>query len=385
MAIIEQATGAALGGGLASTRGPLQRAHHVPGYIYSSAEVLRMEKEKIFMKDWLCVGRVEELANPGDYLTLTVVDEPVLVTRGADGALNAVANQCRHRGVEVAYGRGNARQFSCPYHGWTYDLEGRLIGAAYMDQAETFDASRCRLHPLRIDAWAGWIFISFDPEAEPLADFVADFERDFAIYRQDKLRLADTFVLDMDCNWKMFVENAMDNYHVNTLHDTTLGKDGWEAAAVEFELRRRGGHTFSYQMPPRGPAGTLWFDRKMPWLEDKPDDFAHAGFLAPNMQTFTYVDNVSVLVCWPTSVSSLRLMFYVLFPEDFFTLPNFKDVVKTYCQTSIDTIAEDTEMVQSLQRATGSRWFEPGPMSHVEKPIHHALNYYLDRMFGEAA
>ena len=382
MALTEQFTQPAPGAGLERARAPLAEAYHLPGYIYSSPDVMRMEKERIFMQDWLCVGRIEEVANPGDYIAFHVMEEPVIVARGTNGTLSAFLNTCRHRGVEVAQGRGQAQQFTCPYHGWTYDLEGKLIGAAFMDQAATFDPANCRLTPVRLDEWAGWIFITFSRAPEPLSEFVADFERDFGVFRMGRCRLATTITFDIDCNWKLFVENAMDNYHVNTLHATTLGKGGLEAAAVRFDLNRRGGYTCFYDMPTRGDG--LWFgaDAKMPWLEDKPDDFAAAGFLAPNMQIFAYVDNVEFLVYWPTSLTTHRMSIYVLFPEEFFGRPNFEEVIERYRRISIETIEEDREMVQSLQRAMASRGFEPGPLSHVEKPIHNVFGYYLERMFG---
>ena len=108
--------------------------------------------------------------------------------------VHAFANMCRHRGVEVTTGNGNTSEFSCPYHGWLYDLTGKLIGAPYMKEAEGFDPRDCALRPLRADVWAGWIFVNFDLDAEPLAAFVADFAADFDLLRQEDCRLADKLV-----------------------------------------------------------------------------------------------------------------------------------------------------------------------------------------------
>src|SRR5690606_23457263 len=108
---------------LAKTMRPINQASHTPGYVYGDPAVLALEKERMFMKDWLCMGRIEELPNPGDYMTHTVLGEPVMIARNRAGVLQAFYNQCRHRGVEVAQGRGNAKIFKCPYHAWTYDLD----------------------------------------------------------------------------------------------------------------------------------------------------------------------------------------------------------------------------------------------------------------------
>ena len=115
-----------------ATRNDLRRASHAAGEIYASKEIYRREVEVFFMRDWLYVGRVEELPNSGDYMTMRIAEEPVIIARDKGGELGAFYNMCVHRGVEVAYGSGNANSFKCPYHGWVYDLDGQLTGAAYM-------------------------------------------------------------------------------------------------------------------------------------------------------------------------------------------------------------------------------------------------------------
>jgi Rieske 2Fe-2S family protein len=126
--------------GAARTRKTLSQARHLPAHFYTSPEIYEREKERIFQKEWLCMGRVEELDQPGDYLTFRVAGEPVVVCKDADGKLRAFSNVCRHRGTQVAFGesdcgtpfgKGCDRAFSCPYHGWIYDLQGKLINAPH--------------------------------------------------------------------------------------------------------------------------------------------------------------------------------------------------------------------------------------------------------------
>jgi phenylpropionate dioxygenase-like ring-hydroxylating dioxygenase large terminal subunit len=126
----------------AALRRPLEEASHAPGWLYSSPDVYRLEVERLFMRRWLFVGREEELPHPGDYFTLRVAGEPIVIARDADGVLRAFRNMCVHRGVEVAQGCGNARVLQCPYHGWTYDLSGRLTGAGYMKDSTGFERDR---------------------------------------------------------------------------------------------------------------------------------------------------------------------------------------------------------------------------------------------------
>src|SRR5262245_14488401 len=150
-------------------RRALDEARHAPGGQYSSLEGYCLVVERLFMKRWLFVGREEELPHAGDYFTLRVAGEPIVVARDADGVLGAFRNMCVHRGVEVASGCGNARVLQCPYHGWTYDLSGRLTGAGYMTDSKGFERDRLRLEPLRLDTWRRCIFVSFDTSVPPLA------------------------------------------------------------------------------------------------------------------------------------------------------------------------------------------------------------------------
>ena len=129
---------------------------------------MQREIEEIFMKQWLLVGRAEEIENPGDYFTHRIADEPIVVVREKDGNNQTFANVCRHRGVQVAWDSGNTKYFSCPYHGWVYDTSGQLVNAQYLDKTQNFDKKNCRLPRIRTEMWEGFIFINFDPDAGPL-------------------------------------------------------------------------------------------------------------------------------------------------------------------------------------------------------------------------
>src|SRR5712692_3213044 len=144
-------------------RRPLADASHAPGALYASPEFYRLDVEKLFMRDWLYVGRVEELPNPGDYVTTRIAGEPIIIARGRDGELGAFYNMCVHRGVGVAGGGGNPGGLRCPYHGWTYDLSGRLTGSPYMKESVGFESTGERMRPLRLETWRRNIFATFDP------------------------------------------------------------------------------------------------------------------------------------------------------------------------------------------------------------------------------
>jgi Rieske 2Fe-2S family protein len=368
--------------GLDPTRQDLSRARHLPGNIYTSEEIYRRELEQYFLRDWLFMGRVEQFATPGDYEARRVLDRPIIIARDKAGKLGAFYNMCQHRGVEVAEGRGNTSFFKCPYHGWTYDLAGKLRGAAYMKDSAGFDPSSCRLPPVHLDTWRGNIFISFAAEPRPLAEAMAEFEKDFAGLHTERCRLADVTRLELNCNWKFLHENLMDFYHVGVLHVKTFGaRFSWTTENVS--LKDDGGITIRYAAAPSTPDGQTRF-RKAPWLEGEENSFACTGFGPPNLTLFGRIDCVKLMVAWPLGPNRCEVLIYVLFPEEFFSDPEFEEKVKVYKDYQAVIYEEDRSMIESMQRAMALPFYVPGRMSVMEKPIHHFLNGYLDRMFGPA-
>ena len=371
---------AAIGDAVRRTMNPLDEARHLPGEIYTSAEVLALEKERLFMKDWLCMARVEEIEKPGDYMALRVLDEPVLIARAEDGEINAFANVCRHRGVEVATGQGNVKEFSCPYHGWLYDLKGHLRGVPFMKNVKDFDFDNCRLRRLGTATWAGFVFVNFDPAAEPFEDFVADFDDAFGMLKMEECRLADKLVADLDCNWKLVVENFMDIYHVQTIHMDTFG-GAIKLEDFNFSIKERGFFSAFYDAAPMVIGQKTLFG-KMPWMEPYPESFACTGILAPNLQMFARCDDVQPFVIWPLAPDKTRVIVYTLMPERNFADPEFDRKLKDYVDFMVQVVGEDEGMVRSLQNGVGSRSFEPGPMSYLESSIHHLIKHNLERTFG---
>ena len=191
------------------------------------------------MREWLMIGREEELPNSGDFMTFRVCEEPIVICRDKSGSLNAFYNMCVHRGVEVAEGSGNTQRFMCPYHGWVYDHEGRLKGAAHMKDSDEFDPAKCRLKPVRLATWRGNIFVCFNEDTRPFDEAIAPFEKDFGFLQMERCRLGNKIVLELDCNWKFVNENIMDLYHVRVLHAGTFGANfSWDNDNVK--LRDRG-------------------------------------------------------------------------------------------------------------------------------------------------
>ena len=202
---------------------PFEQAHAMPKSVYTSPEFLALEQQHIFGAEWLCAGRAEALPNPGDYLTMQIAGEPVIVLRDRDGQMRALSNVCRHRMSTLLEGRGSVRSIVCPYHAWTYNLDGSLRGAPAMTLNQGFCKDRIGLPQVRCTVWQGWIMVSLNPDATDPAVQLADVDRlvgylDMSSYREtfrESFRWAT--------NWKVLAENFMESYHLPVCHSGTIG------------------------------------------------------------------------------------------------------------------------------------------------------------------
>ena len=152
---------------------PLAKATAPPKGMYTSPDILALEQERIFGAGWLCAGRADEIARPGDYMTFEMGPQPVILVRGKDGAVRAHANTCRHRMMRLVEGKGNARRFTCPYHAWTYGLDGGLVAAPHMDRTSCFNKKEPSLTDIRCEIYQGWIYVTLNGGARPVTDMLA--------------------------------------------------------------------------------------------------------------------------------------------------------------------------------------------------------------------
>lgn len=202
---------------------PFEEARAMPTSVYTSPEFLQLEQEHVFAKSWLCAGRVEGLKAPGDYLTMEIAGEPVLILRDREGKLRAMSNVCRHRMSVLLEGSGNVRVITCPYHAWTYSLDGSLRGAPAMDMNKGFCKEAEGLPPIRCVDWNGWIMVTLDPDLPDPHEQLA--EVDDLVGYLDMSSYVETFCEDhlWDTNWKILAENFMESYHLPMCHGGTIG------------------------------------------------------------------------------------------------------------------------------------------------------------------
>jgi phenylpropionate dioxygenase-like ring-hydroxylating dioxygenase large terminal subunit len=194
-------------------------ASTLPPVLYTSGEVLELEKEVLFGKEWLCVGRAERIANVGDWFTVTIMGEPLIVARDKEHQVRCMSAVCQHRAMQVCEGSGNSTTFKCPYHHWNYALDGRLLGAPAMERTDGFDKGDFGLPQLRVEEWMGFVFVNLDPHASPLAPTLERYSPYVHNYDLEHAVCPGTFTLEgLPWNWKVMFENFNDGYHANRLH-----------------------------------------------------------------------------------------------------------------------------------------------------------------------
>ena len=202
---------------------PFERARAMPKSVYTREDFLTAELEDVFAREWISVGRASALKAPGDYIAYELAGRPIVVLRDGEGRLRAMSNVCRHRMSTLLEGCGSARAIVCPYHGWTYNLDGSLRAAPAMTRNEGFRRQDYRLPPVRCEEWLGWIMVTLNPDAPPVGEQLAEVEAlidDFGMGSY-----VETFreTHRWDTNWKVLAENFMESYHLPVCHSGTIG------------------------------------------------------------------------------------------------------------------------------------------------------------------
>lgn len=207
---------------VAAARAPFGRAATLPARAYTDPAIHALERERIFEREWLCVARSDQLARPGDHRPLDLLGRPLLLTRDERGALHVLSRVCRHRGALVAEGAGNAKSLRCPYHGWTYRLDGTLVGTPYMERGPDFDPRDFCLPELPCEEWLGFVFTSFAPDPAPLAPRLVSLARALARYDLAAYPTTEPMCFESAFDWKVLADNFMEAYHHSGTHRDTL-------------------------------------------------------------------------------------------------------------------------------------------------------------------
>ena len=352
---------------------PHGQAWGMPAGFYTSPEFLALEVDELFRKEWVCIGRVEEAAAPGDYWTVDLLGEPLLVVRGEDGRLKVYANVCRHRGTPVASGRGNARHFRCPYHAWTYDLRGRLLRAPFIEGREDFDRAGCGLPEIATEAWLGFLFVNLDGRAPPLAPRLEGLLPLVRNYHMEEMVLGHCETESWNTNWKCLTENFMEGYHLSTVHYGTLHPITPTRLCEHFPAGE--GYLGYYSgfpagLPPRG--------RYHPDLTDAERSRSVMFAIMPGLVAGTAGHKGTFICLQPESADRVRGKRGIIFGDPDAGDGERRAVVDLFKRT----MAEDKAQLENLRRGLHARSFRPGPLGppDVEGTVRDLYRYMARRL-----
>ena len=347
----------------------ITRAWTLPAQSYTDPQVFADEREKIFTRTWQLVGHQRQVAQAGDYLTTSVAGEPLLIARGTDGGLRAFFNVCRHRAGPAAQGCGSRKVFRCVYHGWTYALDGSLVHSTEMDGVEGFRHEDFSLAPVRCEEWFNLVFVNLDPQAPPLLETLGVLPEQAGRFDFNSMKFFERRTYQMKCNWKTYVDNYLEGFHLPTVHPGLNRELDFNAYTVEPYSR----HVRQFS-PIRGAQAGDTVPRRYP---DSREDLTTDYFwIFPSWMLNCYPDNVSVNMIVPLDPERTLAIFEWYLPE--------KDLGSPAAQASVsfsDEIQrEDIAICEAVQQNLHSRSYQRGRFSATQEKGVHAFH----RMVAES-
>ena len=362
----------------AGVRRPLLEAETLPAWCYTDPAFYRREVERIFLKVWNFVGRADLIPNRGDYMAFDFAGVPVALVRGESG-IRAFVNSCRHRGTRILDGEGTCAALRCPYHSWTYGLDGRLEVAPQMEDTKGFDKRDYPLVPIRLEQWDGFLFINFDPAAPSLASFLGELPAKFASYGFADMACVRRKTYDLACNWKLYVENAMESYHVPTVHGQTLQK---QKRDINPPIAADGQYCGLYTRH-KGSRALIAGETGFPYIPTLAGDAAEGTFyplIFPSTMFGCTYDCMWWLELHPMGPARTRLIVGSCFPRATVARDDFGEVVRKYYRRWDVSIPEDNGISELQQQGLAAPFAMPGRFSAMEPLVHTIDNWVLDRV-----
>jgi phenylpropionate dioxygenase-like ring-hydroxylating dioxygenase large terminal subunit len=326
----------------------------LPPRYYTDPTIFEREKEKIFFRGWIYAGHISALQKPGDYFAFQLLEQNLFSIMGRDGTVRTFFNVCQHRAHELVEGSGTRRVLVCPYHGWAYELDGRLRKATNDSNVPAFDRSRICLTEVRTEVMAGFIFVNLDRNAPPMAETYRDVETELRHYVPliDRLQPVRWVEIEEHCNWKVSVENYNECYHCKLNHATfargVIDPNSYDVVPHGYSLRHKTVAADNQNM-------SYTFD---PASNDTASAY-RSYFLWPGFSFQVYPGNLLNIYLWcPVSVDK------TLIYRGWLTVDGVESemVERLADQDYTTTVAEDIRLVESVQRGLKSRGYQGGPL-----------------------
>lgn len=362
-----------------AVRRPLPEASFLPPRVYSDPDIYKFETEVMFRRTWLPLCHISQIPEPGHYYARNLFNEPVIALRDYNGEISVFSNVCRHRNAVLkpdGAGRCKGQRITCPYHGWVYGIDGKLVAAPFMDQAENFENAGIKLPSVRFEVWHGFVFVNFDADAPSLLKLLEPFEEQAAPYRYEDMEVFEIRRVDVDWNWKVTMENFSEAYHQPFIHPTTF--DGtFPAAKATYD-------------DVDGPYGMFWMHHKdgeippflAPPIEGMPDSYYRA-FSVVNVYPLLHMFMDAAVPLWLDwniyDKDRHELIWYMMVPKSSLEAVDVEDL-RTQFKAMIEPILlEDVDVCEAVGRGVKSQLARGGRMSHMEKTVYQFHNWLLDQ------
>jgi choline monooxygenase len=352
----------------------IECAYTLASRFYTDPAILEIEKTRIFLRTWQLVGTLNHscgevdgvkrtIADSESFFTADVAGEPVIVVRDKQGILRAFSNVCRHRAGPIALGSGCKNVLRCQYHGWTYTLDGRLIGTPDVEGVEFFDRSTMGMVPLRVEAWEQFIFVNFDPRAEPLAAYLGQIPEQVHGFQFQGLQFAERRDYVINCNWKVYVDNYLEGYHIPIAHPGLMRE-------IDYANYRT--DTYRYYSQQFAPIRAMKAEENAERFYEPGVGLPQAAYfwIFPNLMVNIYPDNVSTNLIVPISHDKTLTIFEWFFHDVADT--KVQDRIQRAIAFSDEVQQEDIGLCENVQRGLRSATYDRGRYSvKRENGVHH--------------
>jgi len=347
------------------TNATLETAQTPPSAWYTNPDILDLEKKYVFGGNWMVFARVDQLQKPGDYVTGDVVGEPIVVVRDSEGSLRGFYNVCRHHAAEVVTQcEGNTSLLRCPYHSWSYSLDGCLKTTPEFDGVCKFDKGDHGLHPVRVDTWESFVLVCLDEKTPPLSDHLGELVSRVAPLNVTNLKWVERISYTIGCNWKVFVDNYLDGgYHVPYIHKGLGSVLSYRDYTIE------NGERFCEQASPMWQEGG-----EAETAAVRKGDKAYYYWLYPNVMFNLYEGYMDTHIVKPLSVDRCEVIFDFYFAD---TASSAEEARKRSIAVANVVQDEDIEICESVQRGLLSRAYDTGRLSVRREAGEHLFHRLL--------
>lgn len=342
----------------------LAHAETLPAGWYTDPRMLELEKSRIFYKTWQPVGRVDQVRRVGDYFACEVVGQPLVISRGLDEKLRGYYNVCMHRAGPVALGQGNRKSLQCKYHGWTYDLDGKLTRAPEFEGVQNWAKEDVCLKPVQVEEWGPWVFVNLDMDAKPMGETYGPIQTEILSKGFDlgKMSLIERRDYVIDCNWKVYVDNYLEGYHLPIAHPGLFKELDYDQYRVDTY------RYYSSQYAPIRPVEGEVHDRR--YVRTEAEAEALYYWIFPNVMLNVYLDNTSINIILPLGHDKTLTIF-----EWYFQQPGTGegwDSMQQIIAFSDQIQQEDIEICENVQKGLQSNAYDQGRFSVLrENGVHH--------------